>query len=357
MSNIFNTSTLEYYNYGENNFMEPAFGHAYKVKVSDKDGNIITLEKDGSLYAMVSLNLSGNVLSLIDKAHNDSVLAEVDFPNAGYIDNCHFDEETNSIVFDIVTLNGEIETVELDVASLVELYEAGQGIEIGEKNEETGRKPISIKLVDGEELLKLSDDGLGLDQKVVTDEELEEAVSGKADTEYVDTLYETVSGFVSGITEIEEEIDKIMEILGTEETNPSISDQLDEIRSGMTDIDEEIGEFSGIVDTIKDDVDGLKEDVEDLKEKVDEISGNVETITSDVDSLSGAVEALEEEVTKISDDVESLSGNLDTLRNDLENEIEERESTAVADAEYDSSAKTINFYNINGELVDSIDAT
>ena len=337
-------NTLDYYGYRENNKMDSAKSSLYKVKVSDKDGNIITIEKDDSLYACVGLELFSGVLSLIDKAHDDSILAEIEFPNAGEVSNCRYDEDLNAILFDILTLNGETQTVELDVASLVELYEAGQGIEIGEKNEETGRKPISVKLVEGEELLTLSDEGLGLDEKVVTDEELEAAISGKADTEYVESLIESISGLSSGITEIEEEIEEIY-------------DELDNIRSGMTDIDEEIGELSGKVETLEEDVDGLKEDVENIKEDVEGIKDNINELSGDVATLEENVEAISGAVDVLGDSIESISGDVDTLKTDLENEIEERKTTAVANVEYDSSAKTINFYNINDELVDSIDAT
>ena len=331
-------STLEFYGYGENNRMEPALGGAYKVKVSDKDGNIITIEKDGSLFAMVGLALNGGNLVLLDKAHNDSVLAEVEFPNAGEISNCKFDEDTNSIEFDILTLNGETQSISIDVQSLVDVYEAGQGIEIGEKNEETGKKPISIKLVEGEELLQLSDEGLGLDEdKVVTADELEEAISGKADTEYVDELFADLSGVTSGITEILEiideygdEIEKIKEILGTDETDPSIQEKLDDKadRDELADIDEEIGNLSGIVDTI---------------------SGDVETIKEDVSGLTEAVDELEDVVEGINDGLTELSGKVET-------EITERKEGAFASAEYDSVEKVINFKNANDEVISTIDA-
>jgi hypothetical protein len=195
--NIKTVSTLEFYNYGENNKMTPSIGSSYKVKVSDKEGNIITIEKDDALYACVRLSFDSNtgILQLLDAAHDDSVLAEIEMPNADYIYNCRFDEELNSILFDVKALYGnETSTIELDVESLVELYEAGQGIEIGEKNEETGRKPISIKLAEGESILHLSDDGLGIDEKVITEDELEAAISGKADTEYVEEILSAITG-------------------------------------------------------------------------------------------------------------------------------------------------------------------
>ena len=306
-------NTLDYYGYGENNRMDSAKASSYKVKVSDKEGNIITIEKDDSLYACVRLSFDNNsgILQLLDAAHDNSVLAEVEMPNADYIYNCRFDEGKNAILFDVKALYGdETSTIELDVESLVELYEAGNGIEIGEKNQETGRKPISIKLAEGENILQVSESGLSISDSVTTDDELAAAISGKADVEYVDELFSDISGLTSGITEILElieeygdDIEKIKEILGTDESDPSIDERLNDKadRDELIEIDEEIGELSG-------------------------------------------------DVVSMKDEIESLSDKLDT-------EIEERKSDSVSSAEYDSSAKTINFKNYNNEVISTIDAT
>ncbi len=311
--NKYSTSTLEYYNYGETYKMDSAKASPYKVKVSDKDGNIITIEKDDSLYACVRLSFDNNsgVLQLLDAAHDNSVLAEVEMPNADYIYNCRFDEDKNAILFDVKALYGdETSTIELDVESLVELYEAGNGIEIGEKSQETGRKPISIKLAEGENILQVSESGLSISDSVTTDDELAAAISGKADIEYVDELFSEFSGLTSGITEILElieeygdDIEKIKEILGTDESDPSIDERLNDKadRDELIEIDEEIGELSG-------------------------------------------------DVVSMKDEIESLSDKLDA-------EIEERKSDSVSSAEYDSSAKTINFKNYSNEVISTIDAT
>ena len=352
-------NTLEFYGFGENNRMVPAIGPSYKVKVSDKDGNIITIEKDDSLYAMVSLSFDNNtgVLSLLDVAHDNSVLAEIEMPNADYIYNCRFDEESNAILFDVKSLYGnETETIELDVESLVELYEAGQGIEIGEKNEETGRKPISVKLAEGEDLLKLTEEGLGLDDKVVTEDELEAAISGKADIDYVDELFESLSG-LSGVTE---EIEKIKEILGTDETDPNIQEKLDDKADidELTELDEEIGglivsldELSGKVSTNEESINALEEKVAANEENINSLSGSVNNLEEALaEEVSRATSAETELETKIEDTKDELDAKIET-------EINDRKTEAIANAEYDSSAKTINFFNINDELIDSIDAT
>lgn len=319
--NIKTVSTLEFYNYGENNKMTPSIGSSYKVKVSDKEGNIITIEKDDALYACVRLSFDSNtgILQLLDAAHDNSVLAEIEMPNADYIYNCRFDEELNSILFDVKSLYGnETSTIELDVESLVELYEAGQGIEIGEKNEETGRKPISIKLAEGESILHLSDDGLGIDEKVITDDELEAAISGKADTDYVNELLSGITGDVSTIVD---RIEAIEDILGTDIDDPNIDERID----SKADLDE----------------------FNDLEEEVGEIETNVNT-------LSGTVQALDEELEE--EKGRALSAET-KLSEKIEAETTERKANAVVSAEYDSDAKKINFFNANNELIDSIDAT
>lgn len=291
-------STLEYYNFHEQNNFNPAKGCDYKVKVSDKEGNIITIEKDGSLFAMVGLSLNGGQLLLLDKAHDDSVLAEVEFPNAGKVTNCKFDEETNSIEFDILTLNGETQTVSIDVQSLVDIYEAGDGIEIGEKNPETGKKPISIKLADEDGLLKISESGLSISDEVATDEELIAAISGKADADYVNDL-------ISGITD---DIEHIYDILGTDEDDPNLDERIDskadldefnDLEDEVGEIERDLNELSGKVESLEDAISGISsitETVEELSDKVDTISGDVESLSEKVDTISGDLESLSAKV-------------------------------------------------------------
>ena len=325
-------NTLDFYGYRENNMMESTFDSSYTVSVSDKDGNIITIEKGNSLYACVKLAFDTNtgILSLLDAAHNDSVLAEVEMPNADYIYNCRFDEEKNAILFDVKSLYGDnTDTIELDVESLVELYEAGQGIEIGEKSEETGRRPINVKLAEENGLLTLTDEGLGIDGKVVTEDELDAAISGKADAEWVE---EILSG-LTGVTEIielveehEDEIEKLKKIVGTEEEVPSLFEQIESNREDVSELDGEIGEISGVVGTIENNLSTIVGDVELLKDKLDE-----------------------EVARTISAETE--------LNEKLCEEIEARKSGSVVSADYDSTEKLIIFYNANDEVIDSIDAT
>ena len=206
MTNNSCKNILGIYGYGESNYFQSTFSKGlYNVSVSDKEGNIITIEQDGSLYAVVSLSLSDGILKMLDKAHDDAVLAEIEFPNAGEISNVKFNEETNNIEFNVQTLKGEVQTVELDVNALVDIYEAGQGIEISEKNEATGKKPISIKLASNEKLLQLNDEGLSLDEKVITEDELDDTLQGYKVTMDVESEHDNISAsyiFKQGENEI-----------------------------------------------------------------------------------------------------------------------------------------------------------
>lgn len=322
-------STLEYYNFRETNQMAPVFARPYKVKVSDKDGNIITIEKDDALYACVSLAFDKDtgVLSLLDVAHENSVLAEIEMPNADYIYNCRYDEELNAILFDVKSLYGSnTNTIEIDVDDLVELYEAGQGIEIGEKSEETGRKPISIKLAEGENLLKLSESGLSISDEVATDEEISAAISGKADIDYVNDL-------ISGITD---DIEHIYDILGTDEDDPNLDERIDSKADldEFNDLEDEVGE----VETNLNELSGKVESLEDAISGLSSITETVEEISGKVDTLSAKVEDNEVNVVKITSGLPENVREAYVVINKLGEQLGDR-----IDIYYDSTIVSIDY--------------
>ena len=329
-------STLEYYNFRETNQMAPVFARPYKVKVSDKDGNIITIEKDDALYACVSLAFDKDtgVLSLLDVAHENSVLAEIEMPNADYIYNCRYDEELNAILFDVKSLYGSnTNTIEIDVDDLVELYEAGQGIEIGEKSEETGRKPISIKLAEGENLLKLSESGLSISDDVATDEEISAAISGKADIDYVNDL-------VSGITD---DIEHIYDILGTDEDDPNLDERIDskadldefnDLEDEVGEIEKDFNELSGKVESLEDAISGISS----ITETVEELSGDVESLSAKVDTISAKVEDNEVTVVKITSGLPENVREAYVVINKLGEQLGDR-----IDIYYDSTIVSIDY--------------
>ncbi len=314
-------STLEFYNYGENYQMD-IIKTSYKVKVSDKEGNIITIEKDDALYACVRLSFDNNsgVLKLLDAAHDDSVLAEIEMPNADYIYNCRFDEEKDAILFDVKSLYGDnTDTIELDVESLVEIYEAGQGIEIGSKSEETGKKPISIKLADGESILQLSESGLSISDNVTTDDELAAAISGKADVTYVQV--------------IADEVGKIKEILGTDEVDPTINEKIDSKADldEFNDLEEEVGELETAVIE-------LSGNVVDNTEKIGIINGEINDINESIQVLSGKIDDNEVYVYKVTEGLPSNVKEAYIIKNNIGEQLGEQ-----INIYYDSSIISIEY--------------
>lgn len=243
--NTIKSQPLEFYGYGEQNNMQSNAGYSYSVKVSGKKKNIISIEKDGSLYATVGIDFDKNkgVMKLVDITHNNSTLAEVSMPNADYIYNCRYNKASGKILFDVKSLYGnKTSTIEIDVNDLVEVYEAGQGIKIGAKDARTGKRKISIKIAAGENILQLSDDGLKLSDSITTDDELAAAVSGKADISYVDEAISSISG-VSGVTELREKVAAISELKGVSGSDISNYDD-----SGSGILDELHREFHAMTD-------------------------------------------------------------------------------------------------------------
>ena len=319
MPKIIDKSTLEYYNYYEENNFKPEDFPSYSVKVSDKDGNIITLEKDGALFALVGLTLDSDTgtLSLIDKAHEDSVLAEIEMPDADYIYNCRFDETKNAILFDVKSLYGdETSTIELDVASLVEIYEAGNGIEIGDKDETTGRRPISIKLAEGENILQVSESGLSLSDEVTTDEELEAAISGKANTDEVNEKFTEIDG---NITEINDKINNLSDIIGTDIDDPSLSERID-LKADLEDLnglEEEVGDLEVSISAMSDSINTMSDKIDEFQEGFDEVMDDIANLNSGFTELSGSVDSLGNLVSDINDSVTDLEITVDNNKTEI----------------------------------------
>lgn len=254
MPNFKHISTLEYYNYGEtNNFNGLRFG-SYRVKISDKEKNIITIDKDGALYGSVGLEMDGTTLRLLDASNNNN-LAEIELPNAGEISNIKFDSDKNAILFDILTLDGNIQAVELDIESIITVYEAGNGISFDDTENENTKK-ISIKLAEGEEVLHVNEEGLYLDGKVIVEEELEEALDDYAKKE-----------------ELQEESE------AREELEKKLEEKIDDLKTEDEQLAGELEEIKEQLNTKAD-----KSDLEDIQGKVDEIESNFEEFYGKADS-------------------------------------------------------------------------
>lgn len=317
--------TLEFYGYGEQNaFTTVANASAnYRVDVSDKEGNIITIEDGNKLLAMVGLKLDGGELSLLDAAHNNSVLATVEFPNAGELVGRPTYED-GVISFEIKTLNGETEKIEIDVEALVDIYEEGQGIEFKDGSEE-GKKTINIKLAEGEDILKLDDNGLSISDNIATDAELQDAINSvrnaldeKADKDYVDNA---VASAITAVDDFSDKIEEIENILGTDVSSPSISERIDILNGKVDDV-------SGSVESLEETVATFNGSLGDINEHLavlDSTKLNKEDFTS---------------YTAVTDQkIYALQAKDENLQSQISQEILDRQAADAAESQRATSAE------------------
>ena len=101
---------------------------------------LIKIEEDGDLIAELSFAIDGNILFLNGK--DGLEVAQVELPiSLAEIVKQRYNEETKEIELSILKTNGETVVFGLDVAELVNVYTAGDGIDITDN-------VISIKIKD-----------------------------------------------------------------------------------------------------------------------------------------------------------------------------------------------------------------
>ena len=150
--------SLNTYNYHEQLYMKPI---SYQVSISDDD-KIIKIEEDGDLIAEVSFAIDRNVLFLNGK--DGLEVAQIELPvSMASITNQVYDADTKSIDLTILQSNGESVIFSLDVAELVNVYTAGDGIDITDN-------VISIKIKDASGKLTVDEDGLDINLDSVESE-------------------------------------------------------------------------------------------------------------------------------------------------------------------------------------------
>lgn len=96
--------------------------------------------------------------------------------------------KTDNLIFDFNTVSGK-ESIVIDLSKYIDVYTAGNGIEIGGE----GNKEISIKVKEGEKYLEVTTDGLatkGLDELVVVEDAAE-------DDKFVTNIVKTEDGKIT----------------------------------------------------------------------------------------------------------------------------------------------------------------
>ena len=333
-------SSLNVYNYHEELYMKPI---SYDVSIS-ADDKVIRVEEDGSLLAELSFALSeGHILSMIGKDNME--LAQVDFGNfVKGIDGLSYNSEEKAIELTIIQADGTPSTYSIDVAELVNIYTAGNGIDID-------NNVISIKLKDEDGPLTIDEEGLdiNLDPFIEDIDELSDKIDdlvgqdGKFD--------ETIAEMKSSIEALEDEVVLLDSAISKEieertsadadiyskigelgEGSATIADEIESLKEQDSSILEMIGNLSGetgdVAETIADAIKRLDETDSDIYSKIGELGEGSATIADEIESLKATDEEIKNIIGDFSDETgslkETIASEIESLRNDLDSEISER---------------------------------
>ena len=152
---------------------------------------------------------------------------------------------------------------------------------------------------------------------------------------------------VSAETALDNKIDA--EEARAEAAEEELSDRIGAIESGSTQaLNEEIARAKAAEAALEDAI----EDEADKRESAD--TALLATIEAEVQNRIADVDA--EQARAVSAET-ALDNKIDGIDDKIDGEIADRKAEAVASVDYDSNAKTIDFYNANNVKIDSIDAT
>ena len=311
--------SLNTYNYRE----EVGFNAInYNVSISDDD-KIIRIEEDGSLIAELAFALSNNTLILNGK--DGLEVAEIELPIAlSEIKSQNYNATNKSIELEISKTNGESIIFELDVAELVNVYTAGEGIDINAEN------VISIKIKDKDNnILSVSEEGLdiSLDTLAKTSEleNLESKVSTLSSqtnnlaNQVVSLTQNIVNGFntinsnmSNGFDNLnQQDVAEIKRAMGVE----------NELKESINSINEKLGELKDDDATIADEIASLKEVDADIYSKLGELEGSDVSVAESLKSLESAIseeaKIREEKDKEILDKLGELEGSDSTIADEI----------------------------------------
>ena len=341
------TKTLNTYGYREPNSLIPfRIGNGnIQVSVSSEEGNIISIENDGSLLAKVGLELDNQNLNLID-AKQGSTLASVELPMADEITDVDFEDD--SIKLNVKKTNGEEGEFKVGISDILNLIEGEDAIDYDKET-----KKISLKLDDSTSALTISENGLGLDDdKIATQDELDEL------SDKVYSLSGDVSDIMDAIEDIREISGETAEILSKIDDLSAITedlnDKIEELSGKTTDLYDDIDDINVNIDSINDEINGLNEsfgdivsDLEDLENKVDDLSAKTETNTNDIVELYDKLDNFENTISPI---ISGMSAT--TIQNTIDIRNLQNSINSVSGAVNVVSAATVE----NKSLINTVDS-
>lgn len=300
--------SLNTYNYREELYMKPI---SYQVTVSDND-KVIKIEDDGDLIAELSFDVDGNTLFLNGK--DGLEVAQVELPIAlASIVKQQYNAETKEIELSILKTNGETTVFGLDVAELVNVYTAGDGIDITDNM-------ISIKIKDEKGPLHVDKHGLCIDMNTLATSD---------DVDKINTEISQIKSDVSTLTEhVNTSINTINENVadGFNTINENVANGFHTINAAIaTEKEERIASDEAIQKQLGNVTEGLQgsitDVIKDLEEQIGDVKGDLEG------SITDAIKDLEAQIGNVKGDLEgSITDNISTIKTALEVEIKARES-------------------------------
>lgn len=318
---------LNFYGFGEQDYMQP-LSHChniilpdYKVSVSQDRDNIITVEDDNSLLAKIGLKLEGQTLTLIDAARDNYELASVELPNMNAITNLDYNNETKEIVLSFKTITGEEEQLNINVSDLVDVYEAGKGLE---KVDNGSGHTFNVKVSDNGYLGFDEDEALIINPSgLTTDAELEKIV---------DTIQDI----------LDKKVDSEDYNSFSGETQSKL-EELEEKKANKSDLDTWSGETSSKVDEVEKSLNELSGNTETKIEELEKLSGEtiskIEELEKSLDTFSGDTETKLDEVEKSLND---FSGNTESKLEKLEKKKANKEALEKLDTDTQTKLNTID---------------
>ena len=341
--------SLNTYNYREELYMKP---FSYQVSISDDD-KIIKIEEDGDLIAELSFGISNNVLFLNGK--DGLEVAQIELPLAmAAIAGQSYNAEEKSIELSILQTNGETMVFSLDVAELVNVYTAGDGIDINEN-------VISIKIKDASGTLTVDEEGLDIDLDSLASSEDISNINSEIDQlqaeasnfkENVDASIVSIKEKLSeGFANFNGAIDSLK--LSTEALEAELKNEIDERMSSDSVLSEQIDKVSfALNDRITSEVSNLKEYITYESEIRDKADANLQEQIGDVKgSLEGSIaEVLKNLSEKLLNETiarETIDADMQEQIGDVKGSLEGSISDAITDLQEQIG-------DVKGELEGSI---
>lgn len=315
-------SQLNYYDFDEQNGFIPK---NYSVSVSAND-KVISIEDDGSLLASLSMNLTGDKLSLIGK--DSQQLSEVTIPLASGIKEGYYDSVTRDIVLVVSKQGGEESEVRFSVDDLVDIYTSGDGIYVDEN------RKVNIKInEDSKEILSADAQGLKID--LTTYDNLIDAIEA-VNEEQTNAINNEASERENKDVELEGLIN------GVDSKVDGVKSSLDELSGKVETVNTEISEITSNHDSLKSEVDSIKEQVNNLPTDsvIDEVKNSIiaesqarqdadNTLSEKIDNVKSE---LDSEIEGLKNEDTSLSNKINEVESNLSQEIQNR---ILADGELD----------------------